>query len=81
MNDLHSLLTDLAEYLELRADVLDGVYGISKPNAAMQLLNRVQEELRSLERELARMAPSDREVGLEASASIDRERAQEINRS
>ena len=81
MNDLHALLTDLAEYLEAREDASPGAYGIIKPNEEMQLLNRVQEELRSLERELARMAPSDREVGLEAAASIDRERAQEINRS
>lgn len=81
MNDLHALLTDVAEFLEGQQDVVDGCYGIVKPNTAMQLLSRVQEELRSLERELARMAPSDREVGLEAAASIDRERAQEINRS
>ena len=78
MNDLHALLTDLAEYLEARADASPGAYGIVKPNEAMQLLSRVQEELRSLEREL--MAPSDREVGLEAAASIDRERALEVNR-
>lgn len=42
---LKALLADCAEYLEPYSDVVDGAYGEPIPNAAMNLLSAINEEI------------------------------------
>ena len=48
-DQLHALLSDLAEYMETRQDVRDGSYGIPQPNAEMNFLARIEAEIARLE--------------------------------
>ena len=45
---LHDLLTRIWEYLDDRADVMDGDNGEPRPNTAMQLMQDVDEALAAL---------------------------------
>jgi len=42
---LEALLADCAEFLEPYSDVYDGAYGEPIPNAAMNLLSAIKEEI------------------------------------
>lgn len=46
---LLATLHEVAEFLEGQSDVVDGDYGIPRPNRAMTLLQEVQEHIATLE--------------------------------
>jgi hypothetical protein len=50
--DVHAALTELWEYFDDRADVIDGDYGEPRPNEAMQnqrAVEEIQEYVKELE--------------------------------
>jgi hypothetical protein len=48
--EMYGLLADVSEFLEGQVDVVDGDYGIPKPNRAMSLQGRIMDLLTRYER-------------------------------